>query len=61
MNADFWIADVELGVRLPKRWGTVSLRVLNVTDEEFAFYLSSLEEDIIPARTALLSVTFTSR
>ena len=30
-------------------------------DEEFAFYLSSLEEDIVPARTALLSVTFTSR
>ncbi len=61
MNADFWIGDVELGIRLPKRWGSVSLRVHNVTNEKFVFYLSSLEEDIIPARTALLSVSFTSR
>ncbi|NIM63029.1 MAG: hypothetical protein GTO30_15720 [Acidobacteria bacterium] len=61
IKSDFWIGDLEVGFRLPKRWGSVSLRLLNFTDKEFDFYLSSLEEDIVPARTALLSVNFTSR
>jgi len=60
-KSDFMIVDAEVGFRLPKRWGSVSLRVLNLGDREFDFYLSSLEEDVVPARTALLSVSFTSR
>ncbi len=61
ITADFWIGDLEVGFRLPKRWGSVSLRMLNFSDREFDFYLSSLEEDVVPARTTLLSVNFTSR
>ncbi|HXV76906.1 MAG TPA: hypothetical protein VD788_11385, partial [Candidatus Polarisedimenticolaceae bacterium] len=57
---DFWIGDVELGYLFPQRWGSVSLRVFNVTDQDFDYYRSSLEESVIPARTVLLSLSFTS-
>jgi hypothetical protein len=61
IEADFWVGDLEIGFRLPERWGAVSLQILNFSDREFPFFLSSLEEDVMPARTALLSVAFTSR
>jgi cytochrome c-type biogenesis protein CcmH/NrfG len=60
IEADFWIGDVQLGFRLPDRWGSINLSVLNVTDKAFAFYRSSLEEDVVPARTVLLTLSFTS-
>ncbi len=60
VDSDFWIGDVALGYRLPERWGSVTLSVLNVSDREFAFYHSSLEENVVPARTVLLSLSFTS-
>ena len=60
IEADFWIGDVEVGYRLPKRWGSVTLSILNFSDREFIYYRSSLEEDVVPARTALLSLNFTS-
>jgi hypothetical protein len=60
VESEFWITDVSLGYRLPRRWGSVQLDVLNVSDREFAFYRSSLEESVVPARTVLLSVDFTS-
>ena len=61
-NVDFCTAEnsLQVGYRLPKRWGTVALSVFNVTDEEFEFYRSSLEEDIVPARTVALTVNFAS-
>ncbi len=59
-EASFWIGDVEVGYRLPERWGSVALRVLNVSDREFVFYHSSLEESVVPARTVLLTLSFTS-
>ncbi len=61
LENDFWIVDAEVGFRLPGRWGTVSLQVFNLDNKAFDYYLSALEEDVIPARTALLSVNFTSR
>jgi len=60
VDSKFWITDVALGYRLPKRWGTVQVDVLNATDREFDFYRSSLEENVVPARTVLLSLDFLS-
>jgi Tfp pilus assembly protein PilF len=60
IESDFWIGDLEIGYRLPKRWGTVSLTVLNFNDHAYEFYRSSLEEEIVPARTALFTVSFLS-
>lgn len=33
----FWIADLSIGTRLPRRWGSVSLDVLNLFDEQFQY------------------------
>ena len=41
-------------------WGSVVLRGLNVTDKKYEFYLSSLEEQIVPARTVLLTLSLTT-
>ena len=60
IESDFWIGDVTVGYRLPKRWGSVALSVYNLSDREFDFYRSSLEEDVAPARTVALNVSFTS-
>jgi tetratricopeptide (TPR) repeat protein len=60
VSADFWIGDLSIGYRLPNRWGSVALEALNLTDREFLFYRSSLEERVVPARTILLSVRFAS-
>jgi Tfp pilus assembly protein PilF len=58
--ADFWVTDFQIGYRLPKRWGSVNLNVFNVTNEQFLLYRTSLEESVVPARTATLTVNFTS-
>ena len=34
---DFWVVDMSLGYRLPRRWGTVTLGVKNLFDESFSF------------------------
>jgi tetratricopeptide (TPR) repeat protein len=59
-KSDFWIGDVQVGYLLPHRWGTITLDALNVTDQEFVLYHSSLEENVVPARTVMLSVRFAS-
>ena len=60
IDADFWIADLQLGYRLPKRWGSIVLNASNINNHKFVYYLSSLEEDVVPARTVTLGVNFTS-
>jgi len=60
VGSPFWIGDVALGYLLPKRWGSIELDVNNALDREFDFYRSSLEEDVVPTRTVLLSIHFTS-
>ncbi|MGH9867045.1 MAG: FecR domain-containing protein [Candidatus Polarisedimenticolia bacterium] len=60
VESDFWLGDLSVGYRLPNRWGSVTLDALNVTDQEFIFFRSSLEERVVPARTILLSVRFAS-
>jgi tetratricopeptide (TPR) repeat protein len=60
VKSDFWIGDLQVGYLLPHRWGSISLDALNVTDQEFLLYHSSLEERVVPARTVMLSVRFAS-
>ncbi|MDQ3563615.1 MAG: TonB-dependent receptor [Pseudomonadota bacterium] len=36
-NEDFWVLDLALGYRLPKRWGLVTFGIKNLLDEEFRF------------------------
>jgi len=60
VTSDFWIGDLQVGYLLPNRWGSVTLDALNVTDREFIFYRSSLEERVVPARTIMLSLRFAS-
>lgn len=36
-ETDFWIADLSLGTRLPRRLGSVSLDVLNLFDKRFQY------------------------
>jgi len=55
---NFWIVDASLGYRLPKRYGIVSLGVLNLLDEEFKFQDTDPAQPLIPPeRTALLRFT----
>jgi tetratricopeptide (TPR) repeat protein len=59
----FWIADVSLGYRLPKRYGIVSLTVKNLFDEDFNFQDTDLAGEpripsIQPDRSIFGSVTF---
>ena len=60
IDSEFWIGNIDLGYRLPRRWGSVVLRGLNVTDQKYEFYLSSLEEQIVPSRTVLLTLSLTT-
>ena len=60
IEAEFWIGDLQLGYRLPKRWGSVVLNAFNFNNEKFEYYLSSLEENVVPGRTVTLGVNFTS-
>jgi len=57
-NDNFWIVDALLGYRLPKRYGIVSLGVLNLFDEEFNFQDTDPAQPLIaPERTVLLRFT----
>jgi hypothetical protein len=60
VESDFWLGDLQVGYLLPHRWGSITLDALNVTDREFILYRSSLEELVLPARTVMLSVRFSS-
>jgi len=54
----FWTMDAEVGWRLPKRLGFVTLSGTNLTDREFAVYDQSLQEQVIPARRVVLRADF---
>ncbi len=59
-EADFWVGDLSVGYRFPDRWGSIAVDALNLTDQEFVFFRSSLEERVVPARTILVSFRFNS-
>ena len=62
---NFFVVDVAVGYRLPKRRGLISLAVKNVFDEEFMFQDNSFREfseaavtsPLIPDRTILGRIT----
>jgi len=58
VQADFWTVDAAVGWRLPRRLGSISLEGSNLTDEQFAFYEQSLQENLIPARRVTLRADF---
>lgn len=60
VQTDFWIADLQVGYRLPHRWGSIQLDAFNVTDREFLLFRSALEERVVPTRTVMLSLRFAS-
>ncbi len=60
MTSDFWLGDLQIGYRLPDRWGSITVDAYNITDREFTFYRSSLEERVVPARTIIVSLRFAS-
>jgi len=59
IESSFWIADLLVGYKFPKRYGSVVLEARNLGDREFGFYDRALEETVIPARTIALRVNFT--
>ncbi len=58
-HADFWSVDAQLGWRLPRRYGTVSLEGRNLSDRRFTFYDRAVQETVLPARTILLRAILT--
>jgi hypothetical protein len=58
-HAAFWVQDLELGYRLPKRYGTVAVEARNLGDREFTFFDRTLQDEVVPARRVLLKATFT--
>jgi len=59
VDSSFWIADLLVGYKFPKRYGSVVLEAQNLGDREFGFYDRAVEETVIPARTVTLRVNFT--
>ena len=55
----FWLGDVSLGYKLPKRYGSIVLTGRNISDREFNFYERTPEETFIPARQVTLGLNFT--
>ena len=59
VDAHFWIEDLQIGYRLPKRYGSVILEARNLTDREFPFFERTLQETVVPARAVSLRALFT--
>lgn len=57
-RARFWITDLQIGYRLPRRYGTILLDGKNLSDREFPSFDQAIENVVIPARVVTLSVNF---
>jgi len=55
----FWVGDLFLGCRFPKRYGSVVLEAKNVTDEEFLFFERSVQDRVVPTRSVKLTLSLT--
>ena len=44
----FWLCDLSVGYRLPRRYGIISLDAKNVFDEEFKFHDVDFQNGTIP-------------
>jgi len=55
----FWIVDVGVGYKLPRRYGSVLVEGRNIRNEEFPFFERDLEDTVIPAREIAVTLNFT--
>ncbi len=55
----FWVGDLQAGFRFPGRWGSVVLEVSNASDREYDFFLPAVQDEVIPARRAVLRMNLT--
>ena len=56
---DFWLVDLAIGYRLPKRHGFITVGVANLTDEKFNYFDTDLNNPRIqPDRSYFAQVTF---
>lgn len=46
-NSNFWLANITIGYRLPKRYGKLSLSVLNLFDQDFNFQDTNISSPLI--------------
>ena len=58
-SSKFWVADVQAGYRLPKRYGSILLEGRNITDREFSFFDRAVQDAVIPARSVSLRLNVT--
>jgi len=57
-NGDFWLTDVSVGYRLPKRYGFLKVGVTNLFDENFRFFDVEFDNPrIVPDRMVFASFT----
>jgi hypothetical protein len=57
---DFWLVDLGIGYRLPKRYGFVSVGVTNLFDTNFKYFETDFDNSRIqPDRTAFVKATVT--
>ncbi len=59
VESTFWIGDVFLGCRFPKRYGSVVLEAKNVADREFTFFERSVQDRVVPTRSVKLTLSLT--
>ncbi len=59
LNDDFWIVDLAVGYKLPRRYGSIVLEGRNLLNEKFAFFERAVEENLVPARMITLSLHLT--
>jgi Flp pilus assembly protein TadD len=57
-NRDFWIVDVGVGYRFPKRHGQVTLTVQNILDQDFTYAANGLDPLIFPGIGAALAFSY---
>ena len=57
-NSDFWLVDLALNYRLPKRYGFVTVGATNLLDRKFKYQETDFNNPtMIPARTAFIKLT----
>jgi hypothetical protein len=55
---DFWIVDMAVSYRLPKRYGFITIGVTNLFDQEFKFFDTDFANPMIqPVRTVYARIT----
>jgi tetratricopeptide (TPR) repeat protein len=55
-RGDFWIVDLSVGYRFPRRYGSVVAEARNLTNKEFKFFERAVEDTIVPAREVALTL-----